>query len=505
MSRLAALVASLGVRPSSDEAALPAVPDVVTWLQVRADVLGDIDPAWLRSRFSGRLIYSLRSTHEGGNFQDSDEVRRARLITAAKSFDLVELEGERDLAPGVLAAIPPHRRLISWHGPPADAGELRSRFERLAGTEARVYKLIPRADRPGDELEALLFLESLGRPDVIAFASGPTGFWTRLVAPRLGAPFVFASPTRGTSAEGQPDVLQLIEDYGFPSSAPIEEIFGIVGNPVFHSLSPRLHNATYRALERPALFVPFQVTSWNEFWDTMVESGKVERLGMRVQGLTVASPHKEAVLQQMGACSPTSRRAASSNIVVRNHSHWTADTTDPEGVLVCLRKRGIRLGGKDVAVVGCGGAGRAVAAALDHAGARVTLVNRGARRGRLAVRLLGLPFVPLSEFRADRFGLVIHATPVGRDDDGQLFDVDRLCVGAVVVDLAYGSRPTPLVTRTRALGHVAIDGLEVLLTQVRCQFHLMTGKTMPGSIGLATAADGHRSVRAAGGMGREHR
>jgi 3-dehydroquinate dehydratase / shikimate dehydrogenase len=499
MSRNAALVASVRSPPSSSGAELAALPDAVQCLEVRADLIDTVDVGWLRSRFPGNLLFSLRSRSQGGRFEDSGEVRRSRLLAAARSYDLVELEGDRDLTPSVLAAIPPQQRLVSWHGPPADAAALRRRFEAYASTEARIYKLVPGAERPGDELEPLLFLESLGRANVIAFASGPMGFWTRLVAPRIGAPFVFADPGPGAGLEGQPTVRQLVDDYGFPALPPVEEIFGIVGNPVFHSLSPRLHNATHRVLDRRALFVPFQVASWQEFWRSVVKSGKLESLGLHVRGLTVASPHKEAVFDEMAACTPTARRAASSNIVVRNHEGWTADTTDPEGVLLCLRGRGVRIDGAPVAVVGCGGAGRAVAAALDQAGAQVTLVNRGAKRGRLAVRLLGLPFVRLSEFRADGFQLVVHATPVGRDDDNLLFDVENLRADAVIVDLAYGSRPTPLVTRTRRFGRVAIDGLEVLQTQVRCQFRLMTGHSMPREIAAAWTTEpggGHASTPA---------
>src|SRR5205085_1717944 len=124
-------------------------------------------------------------------------------------------------------------------------------------------------------------------------------------------------------------------------------------------------------------------------------------------------------------------------------------------------------------------AGRAVAAALSHAGARVTLVNRGQERGQLAVQLLGLPFVSLSKFTATGYAIVVNATPVGRDDGEQPFEIEELSADAVVVDLVYGSKPTPLVANTLERGRVVIDGREVLLTQVRRQFRLMTDKKMP--------------------------
>jgi 3-dehydroquinate dehydratase/shikimate dehydrogenase len=141
-------------------------------------------------------------------------------------------------------------------------------------------------------------------------------------------------------------------------------------------------------------------------------------------------------------------------------------------------------------VIGCGGAGRAIAAALVASGAGVTLINRGAERGEHAAALLGLPYVPLREFDAEGYDIVVNATPVGRDTDEVPFQIERLNDDAVVIDLVYGARPTPLVDTTRARHQVAIDGRDVLVTQVRHQFRLMTGKEM--SITLAQQVLSHQ-------------
>jgi 3-dehydroquinate dehydratase/shikimate dehydrogenase len=133
-----------------------------------------------------------------------------------------------------------------------------------------------------------------------------------------------------------------------------------------------------------------------------------------------------------------------------------------------------------VAVVGCGGAGRAVAAGLRAAGAEVTLVNRGIERGHFAAELLGLPFVPLARFSAREFPLVVHATSLQHEPP---FPVESLDDGAVVVELVYGSAPTPLMTAAAARGGLAIDGREVLLVEAQRQFQMMTGLSMPHDVG----------------------
>jgi 3-dehydroquinate dehydratase/shikimate dehydrogenase len=178
------------------------------------------------------------------------------------------------------------------------------------------------------------------------------------------------------------------------------------------------------------------------------------------------------------------QRAGSTNVFVRKNRTWKADTTDPEGVIEGISRRGIRLSGKKVAVVGCGGSGRAIAAALDQVGAVVTLVNRGVERGLRAHRLLGLPFVPLSEFIVDGYSLIVNATPVGRNTNDLPFKLKGLSQDAVVVDLVYGSLTTPLIAAAQAQGRTTIDGREVLYLQARRQFHLMTGREMPADLGL---------------------
>jgi 3-dehydroquinate dehydratase/shikimate dehydrogenase len=465
---------------------LAALPPAVRWLEVRADLLGDLDPDWLRDHFGGRLLYSLRSRAEGGVCSDTDGRRRQRLAAAARRYDRVELEGSRDNSDDLLARIPAEQRLVSWHGPACDLSTLKARFARLSAIEAGVYKLVTSAARMSDEFPVLCLLKSLGRSDTVAYSSGPLGYWSRCAAPHLGSPAVFGLARQGAAAPAEPTVNKLIDDFGLPSLRPARELFAIIGDPVFHSLSPRLHNAAYRALDYLALFVPLRVESFDEFRREVVRAGLFDALGISFNGMTVASPHKEAALATTNLSSPMARRAESANILVREDGRWRADTTDPEVVYMARRERNVPLRRKRAAVVGCGGAGRGIAAALADAGADVTLVNRGAGRGLHAARLLGLPYTPLPDFDAEGYDIVINATPVGRDSDEAPFRLETLSREAVVIDLVYGPKPTPLVARTGARGQVVIDGRDVLLTQVLRQFHMMTGRTMPAAVAQRT-------------------
>jgi 3-dehydroquinate dehydratase/shikimate dehydrogenase len=486
----ATLVATVTTPPGEDLETWASALAGVDWLEVRGDLVGDLDPAPLARWFPGKLLYTLRSRAEGGAFEGSPEQRRRRLIEAAGAYDLVDLEAARDLTLDVLRAVPAEKRVISWHGPAPGLEGLRATFERMALHPAALYKLVPTAVQPGEEIPALQFLHALGRRDVAAFAAGASGAWTRLVAPYLGAQVVYGSLGEVPGAPGQISIADLRRDYGLPELPRVEALFGIVGNPVAHSLSPRIHNKAYRTLGVPALYLPFHTSSFGDFWLEVVESGALDAIGFPVRGLSVTAPFKETALAVAGAESPLVDLIGAANTLVWTQGVWEAEVTDPDGVVLPLRDRGLALAGMAAAVVGAGGAGRSAAAGLGQAGARVTIFNRDPERGRSSADHLKVDFLPLSDLDPSRFDLLVNATSLGREADDPLpFTVDRLRSGAVVIDLVYLiDRPTRLLVEAAAHGAVAIDGREVLIDQARGQFRLMTGRDLP--LALAQAAAG---------------
>ena len=373
----ASLIATLFEPPSPDGAELTALPGVVDWLEVRADRVGDIDPEWLRNHFDGRLLYSFR-TEDGLALN-----RPERLKTAARFYDRIELEIETDASEELLQLIPVEKRLLAWYGRVNDLSQLNDRFTHLSSVPTAAYKIVTTAESIAEEFLPLSLLKSLNRTDTIAFSHGQLGFWNRVLALHLGAPAIFGRVAGGSIADMEPTIGKLIADYGLPEVSPAKELFAIIGNPIFHSLSPRLHNASYRAINHAALFVPLRVDSFAEFWREFVVSRKLDEFGMPINGMTVASPHKEEAVRTAKTASGMVQQTEAANILVRNNGWWAADTTDPDVVY------GVSVKEKRAAVIGCGGAGRAIAAALVQSGAGVTLINRGAERGEHAAALLG--------------------------------------------------------------------------------------------------------------------
>src|ERR1700741_2581887 len=157
------LIATLSNPPSPDGAELTALSDAVEWLEVRADLLGDIDPDWLRSHFKGRLMYAFR-THDG--FLNRPE----RLKTAARFYDRVELEAETDLSEELLQAVPAEKRLGSWYGSAGSLPHITDQFGQIASVPAAVYKIVTNATTIAEEFLPLSLLKSLNRDDTIAFS-----------------------------------------------------------------------------------------------------------------------------------------------------------------------------------------------------------------------------------------------------------------------------------------------------------------------------------------------
>ncbi|CAM3834115.1 type I 3-dehydroquinate dehydratase [Kibdelosporangium persicum] len=444
-------------------------------LAVRADLLGDIHPAVLRDHMSGELIYSLRTTGSGGVYAGSTEQRERRLLAAAKRYDLVELEIGRDTTPAILAAIPPHHRLLAWYGPSTTSTSLTAllaRFSQMAGIPARHYSLTTHAATAEQALAPLRLLHKLNRTNVTAFSVGETGPCGRLLAPWLGAPMVYGRI--GGRTDEVPSINRLLRDYPFPAVPQVRHLFGLAGRSVAGSFSPRLHNRAYRALGYPGLYLPIPTTDFLSTWRTFADG--LAALGFPLVGGTIEAPYKEAALRLAEVASGAAARAGAANVLVRTESGWRAHTTDPIGVVGALGRAGIQLTGRKAAVVGCGGAGRGAAAGLLRFGVTPTLVNRGQDRGGRAARLLGLDYVPLHRFTPEDYSLIVHATPVRED---LVFSLGQLPRDTILVDLAYGRRPTALVDAARRLRLRVIDGWEVLRIVAARQFRLMTGRSMP--------------------------
>lgn len=261
---------------------------------------------------------------------------------------------------------------------------------------------------------------------------------------------------------------------------------GVIGDPVRHSMSPVLHNAAFRALGLDWVFVAFPVAAGQ---------AAPALLGMRalsIDGLSVTMPHKTEVAGLVDRLTPLAARLGAVNTVAWEGTELVGHNTDGPGFLDSLRlDHGFDPAGRVCAVLGAGGAGRAVVLALAEAGASgVVVVNRSAGRAAEAAALApGVARVgPADEVAgAD---LVVNATSVGMGGAaGALpLDPELLQAGQVVVDIVYHPPVTALMREARARGASTVGGLGMLVHQAAHAFRLWTGEDPPLEAMSAAAA-----------------
>ncbi|MGC4113216.1 MAG: shikimate kinase [Myxococcales bacterium] len=256
-------------------------------------------------------------------------------------------------------------------------------------------------------------------------------------------------------------------------------LFAVVGKPVLHSLSPRMHNAALAALKLRARYVRLAAD------DARAAFKAAEHLGLR--GFNVTSPFKEDVARLVPYADSSVEYLQAANTVIHNGRGWEAFNTDPLGVVGALADAGCRLEGHAV-VLGAGGAGRAAAHALDTWGVKVTLANRTLKRAQQAARRLGCPAVALGskELKAAlaQARIIVNTTST----DARVVDAQDLPRGAFVLEARYASR-SQLAKDARARGCLVIDGSAWLLHQGEESFRFFTGREAPkGRMDKALAA-----------------
>jgi shikimate dehydrogenase len=253
-------------------------------------------------------------------------------------------------------------------------------------------------------------------------------------------------------------------------------VVGVIGDPVAHSLSPTLHNAAFEAQGLDWVYVAFPVARGRGG----AAVAAVTALGLA--GLNVTMPHKEDVA---AACDDLTADAAalrSVNTVVAGPDGRTlGDSTDGPGFLDALADEGIAVDGRNVLVLGAGGAARAVVLALGRAGAAVTVAARRPEAAEAAAGLApGATAVPIGAADPSPFDVVVNATPLGMSGGDALpVDPESLHADHAVVDLVYHPADTPLLTAARAQGATAVNGLGMLLHQAARSFTLWTGAAAP--------------------------
>ena len=260
------------------------------------------------------------------------------------------------------------------------------------------------------------------------------------------------------------------------------KIFGILGRPVAHSLSPAMHNAAFRHLGVNAVYVAFPVTDFRQ-----AVSGL---RGLGIGGVSVTIPFKEEIIPLIDALDPQAATIGAVNTVVNRDGRLSGHNTDWMGAVTALQTK-ISLKARHVLILGAGGASRAITFGIREAGGQVTLTDVDMGRAEALARDLGAAAIPPEALERCPANILVNATPVGMapDIDRMAISPDLLARFDTVMDIVYQPLATRLLQAAQDRGCATIAGLQMLTHQATAQFELFTGLQAPANI-MASVAYG---------------
>ncbi|HWP41672.1 MAG TPA: shikimate dehydrogenase [Blastocatellia bacterium] len=500
-SRICAVVAERTTEAARD--AVKRAAASADLIELRLDYLRDFDfsdPQKLRALLDEKplpVIITCRAASEGGDQVIDDEMRLRLLVEGARRMaDYCDVEAAfYDRAARLSPDI--SRLIVSYHNFDETPAALESIYESVCRLPAAVYKIATRARSVIDTL-AIFGLLTRARKEgrnLIALAMGEPGLITRLLGPARGGFLTFGSLAAGAeTAPGQLTCEDLKRLYRVNDLSPATGITGIIGRPVSHSASPAMHNCAFQATGIDQVYLPIEVDDLEAFFARFVRPSSRE-IDWDLRGLSVTIPHKMAVIELLDEIDEIAREAGAVNTIVIEKGRVKGYNTDIEGAVEPLL-RACSLSDEHFALIGAGGAARAVAYGLARRGAQISIFARDVEK---AKRLAD----SLSSARIDRIDTIdriasssatvlINTTPVGMRGcrEGESPVPYEVFEGrSLAYDLVYNPIETRFLKEAREAGCRTISGIEMLAAQAELQFELWTGRRPPEGLLREAALD----------------
>ncbi|HYF51625.1 MAG TPA: shikimate dehydrogenase [Planctomycetota bacterium] len=312
---------------------------------------------------------------------------------------------------------------------------------------------------------------------IIVLGMGEAGFWTRPAGPVFGSPFTYARAVNAPgTAPGQPSWLDLEDVYRFRELQPGWPVYGVIGNPIGHSLSPLLHNTALKHLRLPGVYLPFKVEG-----DVQRFLEIFERMDLRALAVTI--PHKEEALDVCDEVHELAKSVGAVNTLIRRpDGTWWGTNTDAFAAADALEAVTGSLYGKNVLVMGAGGAAKAVAFGVKTRGAVVFVVNRTIEHAVTLASAVDGNLIKYEELDGKpNFAAVVNTTPLGMYPDMHRtpLEKDQIPDGSIVFDTVYNPKRTRLLQLAEEKGCKTLEGVAMFLRQGARQFELYTGAKMP--------------------------
>ncbi|HDG98723.1 MAG TPA: shikimate dehydrogenase [Desulfobacterales bacterium] len=249
------------------------------------------------------------------------------------------------------------------------------------------------------------------------------------------------------------------------------KLYGVIGHPLTHTLSPTIHNAAFEATHLNAVYLAF---------DTLFLEKALHGLAaIGCQGLSVTIPYKEPIIDYVSDIDPTAKKIGAVNTLVNKSGSWIGYNTDATGALHAIEEL-CEVSGRHCTILGAGGAARAIGFALREKGCHISVVNRSRPRGEKLAQELDAEYLPLNKLAMINTDIVVQTTPVGMYPKVNDVPFDPAKVRAqIVMDIIYNPFETRFLRQCKEQGATTIPGARMFLHQAAEQFRLWTGKEPP--------------------------
>lgn len=422
------------------------------------------------------LIATLRRRQAGGRYRGTIAKQLFYLAQAIRAgchwYDL-EIETVRQCPSELIEALLGEgRQLRSAHffrRMPQDLGRVAKELRR---GDPDAIKIAARCDSLADAWKLGRFARRQRR--LVAIPMGDVALPARILALRARNGFAYA-PVENATAAGQTSLEALRSLYRAEYLNSQTRVYGVIGDPIAHSLSPAMQNMGFQARRMNAVYLPFHVKDLKDFVDSIHPFG--------VRGFSVTLPHKRSILDYLDGCDRLAAKIGAVNtVVVRGTGGLYGYNTDYVGVLRTLASRMPLLGSR-VLIIGTGGAARAVAFALARAGSAVCVSARRWKQATGLARAVDGEAIARPRLRQEFFDAIVNATPVGMFpavEESPLEARELNC--RLVFDTIYRPRVTRLLRLAAHRGVETVSGVEMFIAQGTAQWEIWTGERAPTQV-----------------------
>jgi 3-dehydroquinate dehydratase / shikimate dehydrogenase len=453
-------------------------------VELRLDYInGDVNVRRLITDRPGPVIVTCRRQADGGKFTGTEEQRLMYLRTAiAEGVEYVDLE---DDVAGSVPRFGSTKRIVSMHDFRKTPDNLDEIHARLASLNADVVKICTMANHPHDNLRVLQLIRKAKTP-TIGLCMGDIGVPTRILAGRFGSPFTYATfHHERVLAPGLLSFQQMTEIYHYDEINADTEIYGVIADPIGHSLSPLIHNTAFRQSKLNKVYIPFRVPreDLQQFIDDCPALG--------VRGLSVTIPHKEEVVRMLSEADGAVHGIGAANTVVFKGATRQGYNTDYHAAMTSLEEalgpeaRGENsLENRTALVLGAGGAGMAVTYGLVRRGAQVIVSDGMARRAVLLAKRFDCRSVDWAARHTVAADILVNCTPIGMHPnvDEAPYDKHHLRPSMVVFDVVYNPENTLLIKEARSRNCTVVTGVDMFVRQACLQYKLFTEQDGPSDL-----------------------